>query len=87
MVNVLACFLLGFVQGMVELKGWFSTSWRLFFVVGFLGSFSTYSTFAGETYALMRSLDWALAAFNVAAHIVLGLVSLWLGILVAQLLG
>lgn len=86
LVNVLACFVLGTLTGLMELKGYFGSSSRLFLIIGFLGAFSTYSTYAGETYALLRSLEWGLALLNVATHTVLGLVGVWLGMLCAQLL-
>jgi len=87
LVNALACFAWGLITGLVEQKGWFSASSRLFLIIGFLGSFSTYSTFAGETYILLRSLEWWLAALNLTAHTVIGLVGVWLGMFVAQTLG
>ncbi len=86
LVNTLACFVLGLILGLMELKGWFGSSSRLFLVIGFLGAFSTYSTYAGETYALLRALEWWLAAFNIVAHTALGLVGVWLGMICAQLL-
>lgn len=86
LVNTVACFTLGVFLGLSELKGWFAASSRLVFITGFLGSSSTYSTFAGESDALLRTLQWWLAALNIGAHGVLGLVALWLGFVVAELL-
>jgi len=54
-VNVLACFILGFVIGLADHKQIISASSRLFWTVGFCGGFSTFSTFSNETLYLIQS--------------------------------
>lgn len=67
-VNVAGAFLLGLVVYGVAERGGIPDAVRLAVSTGFLSSFTTYSTFAGETIAL----DPALAAVNVAANYGLG---------------
>jgi CrcB protein len=54
-VNVVACFILGFVIGLADHKQVISASSRLFWTVGFCGGFSTFSTFSNETLYLIQS--------------------------------
>ena len=54
-VNILACFILGFVIGLADHKQIISASSRLFWTVGFCGGFSTFSTFSNETFYLIQS--------------------------------
>ena len=53
-VNVLACFILGFVIGLADHKQILSPTARLFLAVGFCGGFSTFSTFSSETLTLFQ---------------------------------
>ena len=52
-VNILGCFLIGIIFGLSE-RGNFTMLWRLFLVTGFLGGFTTFSSFSNETVALLR---------------------------------
>ena len=56
-----------------------SASTRLFLMIGVLGAFTTFSTFAYETLALANSSEAARAFANVALQIVLGLGAAWIG--------
>jgi CrcB protein len=54
-VNIVACFVLGFVIGLADHKQIISPAARLFWTVGFCGGFSTFSTFSNETLYLIQS--------------------------------
>ncbi|MGH2565631.1 MAG: fluoride efflux transporter CrcB, partial [Ginsengibacter sp.] len=49
-VNIVGCFLIGIIFGLTE-RGNFTMEWRLFLVTGFLGGFTTFSSFSNETIA------------------------------------
>ena len=68
----------------MELRQLLSPSQRLFLMVGVLGGFTTYSTFAYESLELAHASDFAKVALNVAAHVVLGLLAAWVGYAGAQ---
>lgn len=53
-VNVVACFVLGLVVGLIDHKQAFSPEARVFWAVGFCGGFSTFSTFSYETLLLFQ---------------------------------
>ena len=83
-VNVLGCLVFGFV-------GWIATGprmvgeeLRVFLMVGFLGGFTTFSTYAWETLALARDGQRVGAFANLALSNVLGLAALLVGARVAE---
>ncbi|MEJ7626194.1 MAG: fluoride efflux transporter CrcB [Ferruginibacter sp.] len=53
-VNVIACFTLGFIIGLADHKQILSPTARLFLAVGFCGGFSTFSAFSNETFSLFQ---------------------------------
>ena len=76
LVNVLGCFLIGLALA----AGWASDQpLRLLLVTGFLGGFTTFSAFGGETIELFRAAAPARALLNIGANVLLGLLATWLG--------
>jgi CrcB protein len=78
-VNVLGCLVIGVLSELADTHGYLSPQARALLLVGFLGGFTTYSTFGNETVNLFRDRDFPLAAANLVLHIVLGLGAVWLG--------
>ena len=78
-VNLAGCLLIGLVSRLYEDWGVFSMETRLFLMVGFLGAFTTYSTFGNETLNLLRDKEWMYAMLNVGLHLVLGIGGVLLG--------
>lgn len=85
-VNLLGCFIIGILSYWGEQHNLFSPNVRLFVFIGLLGAFTTFSTFANETLNLLRARDELLALLNVGAHILLGLLAVWLGRVLAAFL-
>lgn len=85
-VNVAGCLVIGFLGGMLELRQAVGPGERLFLIVGVLGGFTTFSSFAYETLGLAHGGDLLRAGANVTAQVVLGLTAAWLGYAAAQLL-
>lgn len=85
-VNVLGCFLLGAIVGLIEHREMFSPSQRAFLTVGVLGGFTTFSTFGFETFALLREQHYLAAFGNVAANVLLGLLAVMAGWFLTKLL-
>ena len=79
-VNMLGCFLFGLVWSLAEDRLTMSSEVRTIILVGFMGAFTTFSSFAFETAQLMRDAEWLLAGANVAGQNVCGVVCLFLGL-------
>jgi CrcB protein len=85
-VNVAGCLVIGFLAGFAESRASFSSEARLFVFVGIIGGFTTYSSFAYETYTLVRDAQHLSAALNVALQLTLGLAAVWIGDALARLI-
>ncbi|MBI3611213.1 MAG: fluoride efflux transporter CrcB [Nitrospirae bacterium] len=85
-VNVLGCFLFGLVWSLAEDRLSISGEVRTVILIGFMGAFTTFSSFAFETTQLLRDAQWALAAGNVLAQNVVGIAGLFLGFIAGRLL-
>ena len=83
-VNVLGCFLLAVLAHLGTTTDLLEPDLRLALGVGFLGAFTTFSTFGYETMTYLEDGDWLLAAANVSANLVLGLVAVWAGLTLAR---
>lgn len=84
-INVSGSFLLGFLGAIVAQKIQPSSeAMRLALGVGFLGAFTTFSTFEFETHALFEDGSWLAATANIVASVIVGLVAVRAGIVVAK---
>ena len=78
-VNILGCFLIGFLSGLTELRQLLGPEMRVFLLIGLLGGFTTFSTFGYETIASMRGGEFLPALANVFVQVIVGLSAVWLG--------
>ncbi|MBL8064059.1 MAG: fluoride efflux transporter CrcB [Anaerolineales bacterium] len=78
-VNVLGCFVIGFLAQLAESRGLFTSEARLFVFMGILGGFTTFSTFGNETLNLARDSQMMSALANIGASVIIGLFAVWLG--------
>lgn len=78
-VNITGCLIIGFLSQLAESQGAFIPETRAFLFIGFLGGFTTFSTFGNETMNLFRDGENVLALINVAVQIGVGLGAVWLG--------
>ena len=85
-VNLIGCFLIGFLAYVMDARGVFAPEVRLFLFIGVLGSFTTFSTFENETFNLFREGSTHLALIDIGAHVLFGLVAVWAGQALAGLI-
>jgi CrcB protein len=85
-VNVIGCFVIGFLAQLAESRGVFTSESRLFVFIGILGGFTTFSTFGNETLNLARDSQMLGALANIGANVIIGLLAVWLGRTVSYLI-
>ena len=78
-VNILGCLLLGICYGLLEHYRVLSEEIRLLFIVGFCGSFTTFSAFIHENLLLLRQSDLAGSALYVSLSVASGLLAVHAG--------
>jgi fluoride exporter len=85
-VNLIGCFVIGFLGELAETRGIFASETRLLVFIGLLGGFTTFSSFGNDTLNLARSGQMLNALTNVAVNVLFGLLLVWLGRTVAYLI-
>ncbi len=83
-VNVIGCLAFGWLMSKLEGRAWVGDNIRVAIFTGFLGSFTTFSTFGWETLELMREGQSLLALVHVAASVMLGLLAIWGGLVLGR---
>ena len=85
-VNLIGCFILGFLASFTERKLFIDANIRLLLMVGFCGAFTTFSTFMLETANLIKDGEVTRAFFNVLLSVVIGFIVLRLGIFLGEII-
>ncbi len=78
-VNVAGCLVLGMLSQLAEARGFLTPDARALIVVGLLGGFTTFSTFANETVEAFRDGAYAVAGVNVVASVTACLLAVLVG--------
>jgi CrcB protein len=78
-VNIVGCLLIGFLTGLFA-KGTLPPEMKLLLVTGFCGGFTTFSTFANESFAMMKVGDAVLAAIYIGASVAAGILAVYVGL-------
>ena len=80
LVNIIGCFLIGLLFGLIERGNLLNTEFRMLLVTGFCGGFTTFSSFAAENVQLLKDGETFYFFLYIAASVVLGILATWLGI-------
>lgn len=78
-INISACFMIGFILEYINRHTVVSPVWRYTFAIGFIGAFSTFSSFEFETWSELTSGAFWIAILYVAASLIAGLIAVGLG--------
>lgn len=84
-VNLIGCFVIGLIFGIGEQKG-ISPEFKLFFITGFLGAFTTFSAYGLETMKHAGDNRLNLALMNIAANNIGGLILVKAGFVLSRFL-
>lgn len=84
LVNVSGCFFIGLFYGLGESRITITPELRLLFAVGFLGAFTTFSSFGFESIALLRSGALWFTVLNIVGSNLLGLLAVGAGLVLAR---
>lgn len=84
-VNAVGCFAFGIVWSLAEERLIISGATRTILLIGFMGAFTTFSTFAFETGQMLDDSQWLAAAGNILLQNVAGIVLVVVGIAVGRI--
>lgn len=84
-INITACLIIGFTLVFLGRRTDLSPAWRFLIPVGFIGAYSTFSTFEWETFSSLQTGAFLIAALYVGLSFFLGLLAVWCGVLLARL--
>jgi CrcB protein len=85
-INITACMIIGFSLTFLAKRADLNPAWRFLVPVGFIGAYSTFSTYEWETLSTIRSGAFLLAAFYAVSSLILGLAAVWGGSVIAEIL-
>ena len=84
LINVTGSLVLGFFLAYSSERVLLDPRWRLLIAIGFCGSYTTFSSYAFESFALIEHGQWALATFNILTSTVLCLAAVMVGAALAR---
>jgi fluoride exporter len=85
-INLSACVVIGFSVTFLTRRADLSPAWRHLVPIGFVGAYSTFSTYEWETLSLIRAGTIPLASVYALGSLVLGLAATWCGMVAAEFL-
>lgn len=78
-INITASFLIGFIMTVLAERAHLNPAWRYLLVVGFLGGYSTFSSFEYETFRVFEDGEFLITALNIALSVGIGFIAVWIG--------
>ena len=85
-VNVTGCFIMGVVTVLLTDRLVIHPNWRFLIPIGFIGAYTTFSTFELETFLAVSEQAWSTAIANIVFSVVAGYLALWAGFVAARAL-
>ena len=85
-VNLSACLIIGFSVTWLTRRSEVNPAWHYLVPIGFVGAYSTFSTFEWETFTALQTGAFLIAALYVSLSVLLGLFAVWAGALLARVI-
>jgi CrcB protein len=83
-INISGSFVIGLILTLLTENAHWSPNWRYLVPVGFIGAYTTFSTFEYETLRSVQDGQWLMAILNVVLSIILGFLGVWLGVVTGR---
>ena len=84
MINVVGSFLIGLTVTLLTERTHWNPNLRYLIPIGFIGGFTTFSTFEYETFRSVQDGQFLIAALNVGLSVVLGFLGVWSGVIAGR---
>ena len=85
-VNISGCLVMGVATTLLTDRLVVHPNWRFLVPIGFIGAYTTFSTFEMETFRAVTEGAWLIGGANVVGSVVAGYVALWLGVILARVI-
>ena len=79
-INCSGCFAIGLIMTILSERTHLNPYWRLLIPIGFIGAYTTFSTFEYESLMAMRDGALTIAFLNIVASVIVGFVCVWAGV-------
>lgn len=83
-VNISGCLVMGVATTLLTDR-LVHPNWRFLIPIGFIGAYTTFSTFELETFRAVTDGAWLVGGLNVVGSVVAGYIALWLGVVLTRL--
>lgn len=84
-VNVLGCFVIGFLMTSLEERFLVTPALRIFLGIGVLGGFTTFSSFSYETVSMLQDAEYFYAMLNIGLSVIICLAATYIGKMVGKI--
>ncbi len=85
-INITGCFLIGVILTVLDSRVGVPPAWRLAIPIGFIGAYTTFSTFEYETFRSVQSGQASIGMLNIALSVIVGYFAVWLGVMAGRTL-